>query len=108
MTTNLPTEHMVIAGFEAVSAFQRTEAYQLMSGCHASAESARVCWAAMIGELPANVGMIGVDRAPEESTTVYAIFGKQGITPVSQEAFENIMRRHGTDPNERAGVGHVS
>lgn len=49
----LPTETMVVVGFEAVSAFQDTEAYKKMSGCEGSAESARVCWAAMVAELPA-------------------------------------------------------
>jgi hypothetical protein len=51
-TTSLPTEGMVIAGFEAVSLFHDTDAYKEMSGCQGAAESARVCWAAMVGEMP--------------------------------------------------------
>jgi len=48
----LPTENMVITGFEAVSLFQRTDEYKAMTGCHGAAESARVCWAAMCGAFP--------------------------------------------------------
>jgi len=56
MTTNnvqLPTESMIVAGFEAVSMFHDTDAYKQMTGCQGAAESARVCWAAMIAEMPA-------------------------------------------------------
>ncbi|SSW67229.1 hypothetical protein AVE30378_02515 [Achromobacter veterisilvae] len=48
----LPTESMVVAGFEAVSCFQDTETYKALSGCRQSAESARVCWAAMVQAMP--------------------------------------------------------
>lgn len=50
--TKLPTENMVIAGFEAVGLFQGTDAYEEMSGCQGAAESARICWAAMVSYLP--------------------------------------------------------
>ena len=48
----LPTENMVVCGFEAVSMFQETDAYKAMSGCQRAAESAKVCWAAMVAALP--------------------------------------------------------
>lgn len=48
----LPTEHMVVAGFEAVSAFQDGPIYAEMSGCRGAAESARICWAAMVEAMP--------------------------------------------------------
>ncbi|MNV22529.1 hypothetical protein D3C71_1135070 [compost metagenome] len=48
----LPTETMVGVGFEAVSCFQDTDAYKAMTGCQQAAESARVCWAAMVEAMP--------------------------------------------------------
>ena len=56
MTTNnvqLPTESMIVAGFEAVSMFHDTDAYKQMTGCQGAAESARICWAAMVAAMPA-------------------------------------------------------
>lgn len=50
--TALPNENMVIAGFEAVSLFQQTDAYENMTGCQGAAESARICWAAMVAYMP--------------------------------------------------------
>jgi len=32
--------------------FQETDAYKELSGCQGAAESARICWAAMVAELP--------------------------------------------------------
>lgn len=46
VTTNnvqLPTESMIVAGFEAVSMFHDTDAYKQMTGCQGAAESARNC-----------------------------------------------------------------
>lgn len=52
MIEKLPTETMVVRGFEAVSMLQDTDAYKAMSGCQGAAESARVCWAAMVAAMP--------------------------------------------------------
>lgn len=43
-----PSEKMVIAGFESVSEFRDTDEYAEMSGCKGAAESAKVCYAAML------------------------------------------------------------
>jgi len=48
-----PTSDMVIAGFEAASAFEQTEEYKkLLSGCQRSAKKARICYAAMLEAAP--------------------------------------------------------
>jgi hypothetical protein len=47
-----PTMDMVVEGFEAVSDFHDTDEYEEMSGCEGSAQSARVCYRAMLAAAP--------------------------------------------------------
>jgi hypothetical protein len=47
-----PTMDMVVDGFEAVSDFHDTDEYEEMSGCEGSAQSARVCYRAMLAAVP--------------------------------------------------------
>ncbi len=66
MSEKLPTEHMVVAGFEAVSMFHETDGYKAMSGCRGAAESAKVCWAAMVAAMPEGETP-RQDRAPSDA-----------------------------------------
>jgi hypothetical protein len=47
-----PTSDMVVDGFEAVSEFHDTDEYAELSGCQGAAESARICYAAMLKSAP--------------------------------------------------------
>jgi hypothetical protein len=47
-----PTVSMVVDGFEAVFKFHQTDEYHEMAGCKGAAESAKICYAAMIAAAP--------------------------------------------------------
>lgn len=49
----VPTDDMVIDGFEAVYEFKHTDEFSEMSGCRGASESAKVCYAAMLAACPA-------------------------------------------------------
>lgn len=58
MVPKVPTEDMVINGFESdpeagpCDDFDAQEAYEAMSGCQQAAHRAKLCWAAMIAAAP--------------------------------------------------------
>jgi hypothetical protein len=57
MVPVVPTEHMVVEGFESepdefFSDAEVWEAYDAMSGCQQAAHRAKLCWAAMIAAVP--------------------------------------------------------
>lgn len=57
MVPKVPTEDMIVAGFEsepdeAFSEPEVWEEYQNMSGCQQAAHRARLCWAAMLAAIP--------------------------------------------------------
>lgn len=57
MVPKVPTEDMIVAGFEsepdeAFSEPEIWEEYQNMSGCQQAAHRARLCWAAMLAAIP--------------------------------------------------------
>lgn len=57
MVPKVPTEDMIVAGFESepdepFSEPEVWEEYQIMSGCQQAAHRARLCWAAMLAAIP--------------------------------------------------------
>lgn len=57
MVPKVPTEDMLVAGFESepdetFSEPEVWEEYQNMSGCQQAAHRARLCWAAMLAAIP--------------------------------------------------------
>lgn len=72
MTTEaaLPTEAMIVVGMEAMSCLRQTDEYKRMTGCQQGAESARVCWAAMVAEM--HSGQPRQDRLPSDSEVLTA------------------------------------
>nr|WP_316540683.1 DUF551 domain-containing protein [Klebsiella michiganensis] len=94
MVPKVPTERMVIDGFESepdetFSEPEVWEAFQKMSGCEQAAFRARLCWAAMLaaapqlpGSEPATVPGKWIpvsERMPEERETVVLVADERGI-----------------------------
>lgn len=72
MTTKeeLPTEAMIVVGMEAMSFLRGTDEYKRMTGCQQGAESARVCWAAMVAEMRSDEPR--QDKIPSDSEILTA------------------------------------
>lgn len=68
-----PTVSMWVDGFEAVSAFQDTDEYRDMAGCKRAAESAKICYAAMLAACP-----VLSATAYDEAQPVGEVYNKYG------------------------------
>lgn len=93
----LPTQNMVIVGFEAVSLFHDTDAYKDMSGCQGAAESARICWAAMVAEMP--VGATPRQDLPPSEAAIRGLWAEASFAKCGAEAAlwfaQDLLARYG-------------